>query len=150
VAARNAGWTVPCGIYGQGRQANGCVGTGGGLAQRGPRVHGLYPVLDSPEKMPRTGCHCMRHRAVVEGIKRYADDMPRLEAVRAGAPMRRIISSIMRIEAGRPRGLCRILGHASGTAWSVMVEQPLPCRRLIDALVGMEFGLCRSVRMKAS
>jgi hypothetical protein len=99
-------------------------GAGGSwrAAAPGPVITAFTLSLDTPEKM-RAAAARHAHRPLLKIKLGTPDDMPRLEAVRAGAPEAR--SSSMPTRAGRPRSMPILRRISCGWAWQ-MVEQPLP------------------------
>ena len=104
-----------------------------GLPAPGPEITAYTLSLDTPEKM-RAQAAEHAHRPLLKIKLGTADDMPRLEAVRAGAPGARIIVDAnegwsAEIYADLAPHLVRL-----GVA---LVEQPLPAGE-DDALIGMD------------
>ena len=104
-----------------------------GVAKRGPEVTAYTLSLDTPENM-RTQAAKNAHRPLLKIKLGTPDDMPRLEAVRAGAPDAKIIVDAnegwsAEVYADLAPHLVRL-----GVA---LVEQPLPAGE-DDALIGME------------
>ena len=81
--------TVPCGIWRPSGPASGAWELAG-LAAPGPEITAYTLSLASPEEM-RTEAAKNAHRPLLKIKLGTPDDMPRLEAVRAGAPEARII-----------------------------------------------------------
>ncbi|MCR9126397.1 MAG: dipeptide epimerase [Rhodobacteraceae bacterium] len=130
-AARNA---VDCALWDMEAKAAGCrVWDLAGLEAPGPEVTAYTLSLDTPEKMEaQAAAHS--HRPLLKIKLGTADDMPRLEAVRRGAPDARIIVDAnegwsAEVYADLAPHLVRL-----GVA---LVEQPLPAGA-DDALIGME------------
>jgi len=87
-AARNA---VDCALWDLAAKAVGKrVWDLAGLAAPGPEITAYTLSLDTPEKMRRAAAQ-HAHRPLLKIKLGTPDDMPRLEAVRAGAPSARII-----------------------------------------------------------
>jgi hypothetical protein len=109
-----------CGTGGEARRAP-RLGTCG-PARAGPEITAYTLSLDTPEKMRARGGE-ERHRPLLKIKLGTPDDMPRLEAVRAGAPSGRIIVDAnegwtAEVYADLAPHLLRL-----GVA---LVEQPLP------------------------
>ncbi|SFD06037.1 N-acetyl-D-Glu racemase DgcA [Tropicimonas isoalkanivorans] len=119
-AARNA---VDCALWDLEAKAAGVPAwTLAGLAQPGPMVTAYTLSLDSPDAM-RAQAKANAHRPLLKIKLGTPDDMPRLQAVRAGAPTSRIIVDAnegwtVDVYADLAPHLLRL-----GVA---MVEQPLP------------------------
>ncbi len=87
-AARNA---VDCALWDLEAKASGRrVWQLAGLAAPGPQITAFTLSLDSPEKMQAAAAR-NAHRPLLKIKLGTPDDMPRLEAVRAGAPQTKII-----------------------------------------------------------
>ncbi len=104
-----------------------------GVSKPGPEVTAYTLSLDTPENM-RTQAAKNAHRPLLKIKLGTPDDMPRLEAVRAGAPDAKIIVDAnegwsAEVYADLAPHLVRL-----GVA---LVEQPLPAGE-DDALIGME------------
>ena len=104
-----------------------------GVPKPGPEVTAYTLSLDTPENM-RTQAAKNAHRPLLKIKLGTPDDMPRLEAVRAGAPDAKIIVDAnegwsAEVYADLAPHLVRL-----GVA---LVEQPLPAGE-DDALIGME------------
>ncbi|SHH24731.1 N-acetyl-D-Glu racemase DgcA [Cognatishimia maritima] len=104
-----------------------------GLDALGPEITAYTLSLDTPENMQKQAAE-NAHRPLLKIKLGTADDMPRLEAVRAGAPNSTIIVDAnegwsAEIYADLAPHLVRL-----GVA---LVEQPLPAGE-DDALIGME------------
>ncbi|WP_209425515.1 N-acetyl-D-Glu racemase DgcA [Pararhodobacter sp. SW119] len=119
-AARNA---VDCALWDlEAKAAGRRVWELAGLAAPGPMVTAFTLSLDTPEKM-RAAAARQAHRPLLKIKLGTPDDMPRLEAVRAGAPEAKIIVDAnegwsAEVYADLAPHLLRL-----GVA---MVEQPLP------------------------
>ncbi|MEL7254719.1 MAG: N-acetyl-D-Glu racemase DgcA [Pseudomonadota bacterium] len=130
-AARNA---VDCALWDlEAKQAGKRVWELAGLAKPGPEITAYTLSLDTPENMQAEAAK-NAHRPLLKIKLGTADDMPRLEAVRAGAPGARIIVDAnegwsAEIYADLAPHLVRL-----GVA---LVEQPVPAGE-DDALLGME------------
>jgi L-alanine-DL-glutamate epimerase-like enolase superfamily enzyme len=129
-AARNA---VDCALWDlEAKKAGKRVWKLAGLKAPGPEITAYTLSLDSPEKM-REQAALHAHRPLLKIKLGTPDDMPRLEAVRAGAPNASIIIDAnegwsAEVYADLAPHLLRI-----GVA---LVEQPLPAGG-DDALIGM-------------
>ncbi|WP_146591964.1 N-acetyl-D-Glu racemase DgcA [Puniceibacterium confluentis] len=129
-AARNA---VDCALWDlEAKQAGRRVWELAGLAAPGPEITAYTLSLDTPDKM-RAQAAKHAFRPLLKIKLGTADDMPRLEAVRAGAPRSRIIVDAnegwsAEIYADLAPHLVRL-----GVA---LVEQPLPAAA-DAALIGM-------------
>ena len=129
-AARNA---VDCALWDlEAKRAGKRVWELAGLAAPGPEITAYTLSLDSPDKM-RAQAAENAWRPLLKIKLGTPDDMPRLEAVRAGAPEARIIIDAnegwsAEIYADLAPHLLRL-----GVA---LVEQPLPAGE-DDALIGM-------------
>ncbi|MGR3437978.1 N-acetyl-D-Glu racemase DgcA [Salipiger abyssi] len=130
-AARNA---VDCALWDlEAKAAGKRVWELAGLPQPGPEITAYTLSLDTPEKM-RAQAEKNAFRPLLKVKLGTPDDMPRLEAVRAGAPDATIIVDAnegwtAEVYADLAPHLLRL-----GVA---MVEQPLPAGD-DDALIGME------------
>ncbi|MBN9888839.1 N-acetyl-D-Glu racemase DgcA [Salipiger abyssi] len=130
-AARNA---VDCALWDlEAKKAGKRVWELAGLPQPGPEITAYTLSLDTPEKM-RAQAEKNAFRPLLKVKLGTPDDMPRLEAVRAGAPDATIIVDAnegwtAEVYADLAPHLLRL-----GVA---MVEQPLPAGD-DDALIGME------------
>ena len=130
-AARNA---VDCALWDlQAKQAGKPVWELAGLARPGPEITAFTLSLDSPEKM-REQAALHSHRPLLKIKLGTPDDMPRLEAVRAGAPDAQII--IDANEGWSAEVYADLAPHLVRLGVS-LVEQPLPAGD-DDALIGME------------
>ncbi len=130
-AARNA---VDCALWDlQAKQAGKPVWELAGLARPGPEITAFTLSLDSPEKM-REQAALHSHRPLLKIKLGTPDDMPRLEAVRAGAPDAQII--IDANEGWSAAVYADLAPHLVRLGVS-LVEQPLPAGD-DDALLGME------------
>jgi L-Ala-D/L-Glu epimerase len=119
-AARNA---LDCALWDiEAKQAGKRVWELAGLARPGPEITAFTLSLDTPENM-RTEAAKHAHRPLLKIKLGTPDDMPRLEAVRAGAPKTRII--IDANEGWSAEVYADLAPHlvAMGVA---LVEQPLP------------------------
>ena len=130
-AARNA---VDCALWDlEAKQAGKRVWELAGLPQPGPEITAYTLSLDTPEKMQAQAAE-NAFRPLLKIKLGTPDDMPRLEAVRAGAPDATIIVDAnegwsAEVYADLAPHLVRL-----GVA---LVEQPLPAGE-DDALLGME------------
>lgn len=130
-AARNA---VDCALWDlEAKRAGKRVWEVAGLVAPGPEITAYTLSLDTPEKMQAEAAK-NAHRPLLKIKLGTADDMPRLEAVRAGAPGSRIIVDAnegwsAEIYADLAPHLVRL-----GVA---LVEQPVPAGE-DEALLGME------------
>lgn len=130
-AARNA---VDCALWDlEAKQSRRRVWELAGLAAPGPEITAYTLSLDTPEAM-RVQAAQHSHRPLLKIKLGTADDMPRLEAVSAGAPKARIIVDAnegwsAEVYADLAPHLVRL-----GVA---LVEQPLPAGQ-DEALLGME------------
>ncbi|MEL7013740.1 MAG: dipeptide epimerase, partial [Pseudomonadota bacterium] len=130
-AARNA---MDCALWDlEAKRAGKRVWELAGLSAPGPEITAYTLSLDTPEKMQAEAAK-NAHRPLLKIKLGTADDMPRLEAVRAGAPGARIIVDAnegwsAQVYADLAPHLVRL-----GVA---LVEQPVPAGE-DDALLGME------------
>ena len=130
-AARNA---VDCALWDlEAKRAGVRAWDLAGLAAPGPEITAYTLSLDTPEAMQAQAAQ-HSHRPLLKIKLGTPDDMPRLEAVRAGAPDARIIVDAnegwsAQVYADLAPHLVRL-----GVA---LVEQPLPAGE-DDALIGME------------
>lgn len=130
-AARNA---VDCALWDlEAKQSGKRVWELAGLAAPGPEITAYTLSLDTPDAM-RAQAAQHAHRPLLKIKLGTADDMPRLEAVRAGAPNAQIIVDAnegwsAEVYADLAPHLVRL-----GVA---LVEQPLPAGQ-DEALLGME------------
>ena len=130
-AARNA---VDCALWDlEAKRAGKPAWELAGLAPLGPEITAYTLSLDTPEKMQAQAAE-HAHRPLLKIKLGTPDDMPRLEAVRAGAPDSTIIVDAnegwsAQVYADLAPHLVRL-----GVA---LVEQPLPAGD-DDALIGME------------
>ncbi len=130
-AARNA---MDCALWDlEAKRAGKRVWELAGIAPPGPEITAYTLSLDSPEKMQAEAAK-NAHRPLLKIKLGTADDMPRLEAVRAGAPGAKIIVDAnegwsAEIYADLAPHLVRL-----GVA---LVEQPVPAGE-DDALLGMD------------
>ena len=119
-AARNA---VDCALWDwEAKRTGKRVWELAGLAAPGPEITAFTLSLDTPEKM-RAAAAKNAHRPVLKIKLGTPDDMPRLEAVRAGAPAPRIIVDAN--EGWTAEVYADLAPHLvrMGVA---LVEQPLP------------------------
>jgi L-alanine-DL-glutamate epimerase-like enolase superfamily enzyme len=130
-ATRNA---VDCALWDlEAKQAGKRVWELAGLAKPGPEITAYTLSLDTPEKMQaQAALHA--HRPLLKIKLGTADDMPRLEAVRAGAPDAQII--IDANEGWSAKVYADLAPHLVRLGVS-LVEQPLPAGE-DDALIGMD------------
>ena len=130
-AARNA---VDCALWDlEAKRAGKRAWELAGLSAPGPEITAYTLSLDSPEKMQAQAA-ANAHRPLLKIKLGTADDMPRLEAVRAGAPKSKIIVDAnegwsAEVYADLAPHLVRL-----GVA---LVEQPLPAGE-DDALIGLD------------
>ena len=130
-AARNA---VDCALWDvQAKQAGKRVWQLAGLASPGPEITAYTLSLDTPEKMQAQAAE-HAFRPILKIKLGTPDDMPRLEAVRAGAPDAKII--IDANEGWSAEVYAELAPHLVRLGVS-LVEQPLPARE-DEALIGME------------
>ncbi|MGR3270314.1 dipeptide epimerase [Thalassococcus profundi] len=130
-AARNA---VDCALWDlAAKQAGRRVWDLAGLAAPGPEITAYTLSLDTPEKM-QTQAAKHAHRPLLKIKLGTPDDMPRLEAVRAGAPEARII--IDANEGWSAEVYADLAPHLLRLGVS-LVEQPLPAGE-DDALIGID------------
>jgi len=130
-AARNA---VDCALWDlEAKRAGKRVWELAGLAAPGPEITAYTLSLDTPEAMR---AQAARHafRPLLKIKLGTPDDMPRLEAVRAGAPAARIIVDA---NEGWSAGVYADLAPHLVRLGVELVEQPLPAGD-DDALIGME------------
>ena len=129
-AARNA---VDCALWDlAAKQTGRRVWELAGLSAPGPEVTAFTLSLDTPSEM-RRAAERHRHRPVLKIKLGTPDDIPRLEAVRAGAPKPRIIVDAN--EGWSPEVYADLAPHLQRLG-VVLVEQPLPAGA-DDALLGM-------------
>jgi L-alanine-DL-glutamate epimerase-like enolase superfamily enzyme len=130
-ATRNA---VDCALWDlEAKQAGKRVWELAGLPKPGPEITAYTLSLDTPEKMQaQAALHA--HRPLLKIKLGTADDMPRLEAVRAGAPDAQII--IDANEGWSAKVYADLAPHLVRLGVS-LVEQPLPAGE-DDALIGMD------------
>ncbi|WP_339760819.1 N-acetyl-D-Glu racemase DgcA [uncultured Sulfitobacter sp.] len=130
-AARNA---VDCALWDlEAKQAGKRVWELAGLPAPGPEITAYTLSLDTPEKMQaQAALHA--HRPLLKIKLGTPDDMPRLEAVRAGAPDAQII--IDANEGWSAQVYADLAPHLVRLGVS-LVEQPLPAGE-DDALIGMD------------
>lgn len=119
-AARNA---VDCALWDlEAKLAGQRVWQLAGLPEPGPKVVTYTLSLDTPEAM-RTMAASHAHRPVLKIKLGTPDDMPRLEAVRQGAPLSKIL--IDANEGWTPEIYTELAPHLVRLGVS-LVEQPLP------------------------
>ncbi|SHL26610.1 L-alanine-DL-glutamate epimerase [Roseovarius marisflavi] len=104
-----------------------------GLPQPGPEITAYTLSLDSPEKMQAQAAQ-NAHRPILKIKLGTPDDMPRLEAVRIGAPQTQII--IDANEGWSAEVYADLAPHLLRLGVA-LVEQPLPAGE-DDALLGIE------------
>ncbi|MEP2640712.1 N-acetyl-D-Glu racemase DgcA [Roseobacter sp.] len=130
-AARNA---VDCALWDlEAKRAGKRVWELAGLAQPGPEITAYTLSLDSPEKMQAQAAK-HAHRPLLKIKLGTPDDMPRLEAVRAGAPAARIIVDAN--EGWSAEVYADLAPHLVRLGVQ-LVEQPLPAGE-DDALLGLD------------
>jgi len=130
-AARNA---VDCALWDLEAKTTGKrVWELAGLAAPGPEITAYTLSLDTPEAM-RAQAAKHAHRPLLKIKLGTPDDMPRLEAVRAGAPDARIIVDA---NEGWSAGVYADLAPHLVRLGVALVEQPLPAGE-DDALIGIE------------
>ncbi|MEL6452861.1 MAG: N-acetyl-D-Glu racemase DgcA [Pseudomonadota bacterium] len=129
-AARNA---VDCALWDlEAKRAGRRVWELAGLAAPGPEITAYTLSLDTPEAM-RAQAAQHAHRPVLKIKLGTPDDMPRLEAVRAGAPKAQIIVDAN--EGWSAEVYADLAPHLLRLGVS-MVEQPLPAGA-DEALIGL-------------
>jgi len=129
-AARNA---VDCALWDQeAKRAGKRVWELAGLPAPGPEITAYTLSLDTPANM-REAARANAHRPLLKIKLGTPDDMPRLEAVRAGAPHARIIVDA---NEGWSAGVYADLAPHLARLGVALVEQPLPAAA-DDALIGM-------------
>jgi L-alanine-DL-glutamate epimerase-like enolase superfamily enzyme len=137
-AARNA---VDCALWDlQAKQARRRVWEIAGLPAPGPEITAYTLSLDSPEAMQAQAAH-HAHRPLLKIKLGTPDDMPRLEAVRRGAPKSRII--IDANEGWSAEVYADLAPHLVRLGVA-LVEQPLPAGQ-----DGALLGLARPVPLCA-
>ncbi len=130
-AARNA---VDCALWDlEAKKAGKPVWELAGLAQPGPEITAYTLSLASPEEMQKQAAE-NAHRPLLKIKLGTPEDMPRLEAVRAGAPEARII--IDANEGWSAEVYADLAPHLLRLGVE-LVEQPLPAGE-DEALIGME------------
>ena len=130
-AARNA---VDCALWDlEAKRAGKRVWELAGLAAPGPEITAYTLSLASPEAMQVQAAQ-NAHRPLLKIKLGTPDDMPRLEAVRAGAPKARIIVDAN--EGWSAEVYADLAPHLVRLGVE-LVEQPLPAGE-DDALIGME------------
>jgi len=129
-AARNA---VDCALWDlEAKQTGKRVWELAGLPAPGPEITAYTLSLDTPENM-RAQAEKNAYRPLLKIKLGTPDDMPRLEAVRAGAPKARIIVDA---NEGWSAGIYADLAPHLVRLGVALVEQPLPAGD-DDALAGM-------------
>ncbi|OUS36272.1 dipeptide epimerase [Rhodobacterales bacterium 56_14_T64] len=130
-AARNA---VDCALWDlEAKQAGKRVWELAGLPAPGPEITAYTLSLDTPEKMQAQAAE-NAFRPLLKIKLGTPDDMPRLEAVRAGAPKARII--IDANEGWSAEVYAELAPHLMRLGVE-LVEQPLPAGE-DEALIGMD------------
>lgn len=130
-AARNA---VDCALWDlEAKRAGQRVWSLAGLATPGPHITAYTLSLDSPEAMQAQAA-LNAHRPLLKIKLGTPDDMPRLEAVRAGAPDARIIVDA---NEGWSADIYADLAPHLVRLGVDLVEQPLPADD-DDALIGLD------------
>lgn len=130
-AARNA---VDCALWDLEAKLSGRrVWDLAGLAEPGPEITAYTLSLDSPEAMQAQAA-ANAYRPILKIKLGTPDDMPRLEAVRAGAPDAKIIVDA---NEGWSAGVYSDLAPHLVRLGVALVEQPLPAAE-DAALLGME------------
>ena len=130
-AARNA---VDCALWDlEAKKAGKPIWELAGLDQPGPEITAYTLSLASPEEMQKQAAE-NAHRPLLKIKLGTPDDMPRLEAVRAGAPDARII--IDANEGWSAEVYAELAPHLLRLGVE-LVEQPLPAGE-DEALIGME------------
>ncbi|EPX86819.1 N-acetyl-D-Glu racemase DgcA [Salipiger mucosus] len=130
-AARNA---VDCALWDlEAKAAGKRVWQLAGLPAPGPEITAYTLSLDTPEKMKAQAAK-HAHRPLLKIKLGTPDDMPRLEAVRAGAPEARIIVDAN--EGWSAEVYAELAPHLVRLGVQ-LVEQPLPAAD-DEALIGME------------
>ena len=130
-AARNA---VDCALWDlQAKQAGKRVWDLAGLPAPGPEITAYTLSLDEPDKMQEQAAK-NAHRPLLKIKLGTPDDMPRLEAVRAGAPDAKIIVDAN--EGWNAEVYADLAPHLLRLGVA-LVEQPLPAAE-DDALLGVE------------
>jgi len=130
-AARNA---VDCALWDlEAKKAGISVWELAGLDKPGPEITAYTLSLDEPEAMKMQAAE-NAFRPLLKIKLGTPDDMPRLEAVRAGAPNSRII--IDANEGWSAEVYAELAPHLIGLGVE-LVEQPLPASE-DDALIGMD------------
>ncbi len=130
-AARNA---LDCALWDlQAKQTGKPAWALAGLAAPGPQITAFTLSLDTPANM-QTQAQQNAHRPLLKIKLGTPDDMPRLEAVRAGAPKARII--IDANEGWSAEVYADLAPHLRRLGVE-LVEQPLPAGQ-DDALLGLD------------
>jgi L-alanine-DL-glutamate epimerase-like enolase superfamily enzyme len=119
-AARNA---VDCALWDLEARIAGCrVWELAGLPEPGPEITAFTLSLDTPDEM-RRAAERHRHRPLLKIKLGTPDDLPRLEAVRVGAPRARIIVDAN--EGWSAAAYAELAPHLKALGVD-LVEQPLP------------------------
>ncbi|WP_170429034.1 N-acetyl-D-Glu racemase DgcA [Ruegeria arenilitoris] len=130
-SARNA---VDCALWDlEAKRAGKRVWDLAGLPVPGPEITAYTLSLDTPEKMQAQAA-ANAHRPLLKIKLGTPDDMPRLEAVRAGAPDAKIIVDA---NEGWSAAVYADLAPHLVRLGVALVEQPLPAGE-DDALIGMD------------
>lgn len=129
-AARNA---VDCALWDLDARRAGCrVWELAGLSKPGPQITAFTLSLDTPDEM-RRAAERHKHRPLLKIKLGTPDDLPRLEAVRKGAPNARIIVDAN--EGWSVQAYADLAPHLVALGVD-LVEQPLPAGQ-DDALAGI-------------
>ena len=129
-AARNA---VDCALWDLEAKTSGCrVWDLAGLPEPGPEITAYTLSLDTPEAMEAQAAQ-HAHRPLLKIKLGTPDDMPRLEAVRRGAPQSKIIIDA---NEGWSAAVYADLAPHLLRLGVALVEQPLPAGE-DEALIGM-------------
>lgn len=129
-AARNA---VDCALWDLDARRAGCrVWELAGLSEPGPQITAFTLSLDTPVEM-RRAAERHKHRPLLKIKLGTPDDLPRLEAVRKGAPNARIIVDAN--EGWSVQAYADLAPHLVALGVD-LVEQPLPAGQ-DDALAGI-------------
>ncbi|MEO1677590.1 MAG: N-acetyl-D-Glu racemase DgcA [Pseudomonadota bacterium] len=130
-AARNA---MDCALWDlEAKRAGRPVWSLAGLPEQGPVVTAYTLSLDTPDAM-RAAAEAHAHRPLLKIKLGTPDDMPRLEAVRAGAPEARIIVDA---NEGWSREVYADLAPHLARLGVALVEQPVPAGE-DEALRGLD------------
>ncbi|SEN48105.1 L-alanine-DL-glutamate epimerase [Roseovarius tolerans] len=130
-AARNA---VDCALWDLDAKAKGCrVWDLAGLRKPGPEITAYTLSLDTPEAMQAQAAQ-HAHRPLLKIKLGTPDDMPRLEAVRRGAPQAKIIIDA---NEGWSADVYADLAPHLLRLGVALVEQPLPAGE-DESLIGMD------------